>query len=101
MKTGVLDWLNVSQLVHRDKVAWTLILFLSNIVIRLYLDLWWWVLVNGNFLIVPIPGSGYSTDDPLLITEQGEVQDGHYFIKVKLISFLEIKHIQLSLPINQ
>jgi len=27
-------------------------------------------------------GSGYSTDDPLLITEQGEVQDGHYFIKV-------------------
>merc|ERR1711874_818799 len=27
-------------------------------------------------------GSGYSTDDPLLITEQGEVQDGHCFIKV-------------------
>merc|ERR1712241_913124 len=26
-------------------------------------------------------GSGYSTDDPLLITEQGEFQDGHYFIE--------------------
>lgn len=24
----------------------------------------------------------YSPDDPLLLTEQGEVQDGHYFIKV-------------------
>merc|ERR1711997_974790 len=27
-------------------------------------------------------GSAYSPDDPLLISEQGEVQDGHYFIKV-------------------
>jgi len=26
--------------------------------------------------------SGYASDDPLLLTEQGEVQDGHYFIKV-------------------
>eukprot|EP00091_Calanus_sinicus_P010090 TRINITY_DN2343_c0_g1_i6.p2 TRINITY_DN2343_c0_g1~~TRINITY_DN2343_c0_g1_i6.p2 ORF type:complete len:108 (-),score=26.51 TRINITY_DN2343_c0_g1_i6:768-1091(-) len=29
-----------------------------------------------------IGGSVYSPDDPLLISEQGEVQDGHYFIKV-------------------
>jgi len=27
-------------------------------------------------------GSVYSPDDPLLISEQGEVQDGHYFLKV-------------------
>merc|ERR1712110_530705 len=27
-------------------------------------------------------GNGYSSDDPLLITDQGEAQDGHYFIKV-------------------
>lgn len=26
--------------------------------------------------------NGYSPDDPLLISEQGEIQDGHYFIKV-------------------
>jgi len=26
--------------------------------------------------------SGYASDDPLLLTEQGEVQDGHYYIKV-------------------
>ena len=37
--------------------------------------------------MVQISGSGYSTDDPLLITEQGEVQDGHYFIKVTLNSY--------------
>jgi len=29
-----------------------------------------------------IGNSGYSPDDPLLISEQGEIQDGHYFIKV-------------------
>merc|ERR1719439_195748 len=29
-----------------------------------------------------IGNSGYSPDDPLLISEQGETQDGHYFIKV-------------------
>lgn len=27
-------------------------------------------------------GSGYSPDDPLLLSEKGEVQDGYYFIKV-------------------
>lgn len=26
--------------------------------------------------------SGYSSDDPLLLTEQGEIQDGHYYLKV-------------------
>ena len=36
-----------------------------------------------NLLIVCfVAGSGYSPDDPLLISEQGEIQDGHYFIKV-------------------
>merc|ERR1711936_1048223 len=32
---------------------------------------------NGSVI-----GSGYSPDDPLLISEAGEIQDGHYFIKV-------------------
>jgi hypothetical protein len=27
-------------------------------------------------------GTGYSPDDPLLLSEKGEVQDGYYFIKV-------------------
>jgi len=33
---------------------------------------------NNNAVI----GGVYSPDDPLLISEQGEVQDGHYFLKV-------------------
>lgn len=32
---------------------------------------------NGSVI-----GSGLSPDDPLLMSEQGETQDGHYFIKV-------------------
>lgn len=43
-------------------------------------------LASGQVAHVPVIGngqsSGYSPDDPLLITEKGEVQDGHFFIKV-------------------
>ena len=41
---------------------------------------------HGEVIIFLISGSGYSTDDPLLITDQGEIQDGHYFIKVTIFN---------------
>ena len=46
---------------------------------------------NGNYfqlflqIITNVAGSGLSPDDPLLMSEQGETQDGHYFIKVILL----------------
>ena len=46
---------------------------------------------NGNYfqlyfqIITNVAGSGLSPDDPLLMSEQGESQDGHYFIKVILL----------------
>ena len=42
--------------------------------------------------------SGYSPDDPLLISEQGEVQDGHYFIKVTIAE--TFPSINISLQAN-
>ena len=44
--------------------------------------------------------SGYSPDDPLLISEQGEVQDGHYFIKVTLFSFISLLSSSWGLGLN-
>ena len=39
-------------------------------------------------------GSVYSPGDPLLISEQGEVQDGHYFIKVSSLVLSRSHHMR-------
>ena len=43
------------------------------------------ILTNHNKCLSCVAGSGLSPDDPLLMSEQGETQDGHYFIKVILL----------------
>ena len=39
-------------------------------------------------------GSVYSPGDPLLISEQGEVQDGNYFIKVSSLALSQSHHMR-------